>query len=87
MPNTKSAIKALRQNIKRRKINLKTTGKIKDAVRELKKTAVAKPGEVQAILKKAYSAIDKAAKKRIIHKNTANRKKSRLAKLVAKIKK
>jgi len=35
-------------------------------------------------LKKAYAALDKAVKKGVIHKNTAARKKSRLAKLVNK---
>lgn len=33
----------------------------------------------------AYSGIDTASKKHIIHKNTANRKKSRLAKAMSKI--
>jgi len=34
-------------------------------------------------LKKAYSVLDKAVKKGVIHKNAAARKKSRLAKLLS----
>jgi len=37
------------------------------------------------LAKTVYSLLDKAAKKRIIHPNTANRKKSRLAKRLLKI--
>jgi small subunit ribosomal protein S20 len=38
--------------------------------------------EAEKSMQAAYSALDKAAKKGVIHKNTASRKKSRLAKLV-----
>ena len=37
--------------------------------------------EIQVRLKAAHSAIDRAARRNIIHKNTAARRKSRLAKL------
>ncbi len=87
MPNTKSAIKAARQNIRRRVVNLKTLEAIRKATKQVRKfaTAGSKSDAAQA-LSAAFASLDKAAKKHIIHKNNASRKKSRLAKLVAKIK-
>lgn len=87
MPNTKSAIKAARQNTKRRKINLITQTKVKVAVKEFKKlTAAGKLEDAKKALDKVFSALDKAAKKSVIHKNRASRKKSRLSKQLAKTK-
>lgn len=40
--------------------------------------------EAKDFLKKVFSELDKAAKKKIIHPNTASRKKSRLARRLAK---
>ena len=85
MPNTKSAIKAARQNPKKRKINLVALNKIRKAIKELKKMSSAgKTAETAKALEKVFSALDKAAKKNVIHKNKANRSKSRLSKFVAK---
>lgn len=53
--------------------------KIKKLIRE------GKVGDAKNSLKDAYKAIDKAAKMNTIKKNTAARKKSRLAKLIKKI--
>lgn len=87
MPNTKSAAKAMRQAQRRRAVNLKVKEKFKaagKAVRKLVKTG--SPTDTADALKLAMSALDKAAKKGVIHKNTASRKKSRLAKAIAKMK-
>jgi len=85
MPITKSAKKALRQNIKRKKENLKRKNKIKSLTKELKKfLAEDKKEEAGKLLPQVYKALDKAAKKNTIKKNTASRKKSRLTKLVKK---
>lgn len=87
MPNTKSAIKAMRQSLKRRARNLVTKDKFKSAVKEVKKLiALGKKTEAMEMMKKAMSTLDKAAKKHVIHKNTASRKKSRLARALAKLK-
>lgn len=87
MPNTKSAGKAMRQAIRRNIRNTKSKDTFKAAVKEVKTliTAGKKKEAVEAI-KKAMSTLDKAAKTRVIHKNTASRKKSRLAKAIAKLK-
>lgn len=86
MPNSKSASKAMRHSARRREINLVTKNKFKSAVKEVKK-AVSSSSKKEAVstLSAAFSALDKAAKKGVIHKNTADRKKSRLAKAIAKL--
>lgn len=75
MPNIKAAIKWTRASAKRRKRNLSVTSKLKT----LSKKATAETATL-ADHKAAASALDKAAARGIIHKNKANRKKSRLAK-------
>jgi small subunit ribosomal protein S20 len=86
MPNTKSAAKAMRQSIRRKAYNAITKDKFKSAVKTVKKSITAN-NKADAIkeLAGAMSALDKAVKKNVISKNTASRKKSRLAKAIAKI--
>lgn len=85
MPNTKSAIKAMRQNVKRRATNLEVLGKIKKAEKAVRKNITAgKLDEAKKALQSAYAALDKAAKKHVIHANNASRNKSRLSKLLSK---
>ncbi len=85
MPITKSAIKALRASKKKRVFNLRRKDAMKDAVKEVKKLASAKkPADAEKLLSSAYKAIDKAAKRGVIKKNTAARKKSRLVKMIRK---
>jgi small subunit ribosomal protein S20 len=85
MPNTKSAIKAARQNVKRREYNLSSLDKIKKATKQIRKLAEAgKMDEAYKALSLAYKALDKAAKKNVIHKNNASRHKSRLTKMIGK---
>lgn len=86
MPNTKSAQKAMRQSRRRRVINLRTKSKFKAVVKTTKQAIAASDATTAtAELKKAMSAIDKAVKKNVLHKNTASRKKSRLAKALSKL--
>lgn len=77
----------MRQSIRRRKRNITTKDKFKSAVKEVKKLITAgKKAEAAEAMKKAMSTLDKAAKNGVIHKNTASRRKSRMAKAIAKIK-
>lgn len=78
MPVTTSAIRALRKDLRRKKINKKVRLQIKKAV----KFARLKPSKKNIQL--AYSVLAKAAKKKVIHKNKASRLKSKLAKLLKK---
>src|SRR3989344_638448 len=77
MPVLKHAKKKLRQDKKRTLDNLK----IKNTYKKLLKAARAKKSADALAL--AYQAIDKAAKKNIIHDNKAARLKSSLAKSVS----
>lgn len=80
MPITKSAKKALRQNITRRERNVKQKNKIRVLSKKLTKLAAAKnKEEIKKTLILAIKAIDKAVKTNILKKNTASRKKSLLA--------
>lgn len=57
-----------------------------DAIKKLRKTVEAKKAsDAKELLPKVYKAIDKAAKRGIIKKNTASRKKSNAVKLVKSI--
>jgi len=88
MPITKSAKKALRQNIKRRKRNLvyKKKIKIKELIKEARfLISQKKKQEAEKIIPQIYKALDKAAKINLIKKNTAARKKSRITNLLNKI--
>ena len=83
MPITKSAKKALRQSIKRKKRNLQNKRKIKDLTKEVKSLVSEKEIEkAKKLLPSLYKALDKAAKKGVIKKNTVSRKKSRITKFL-----
>ena len=86
MANHKSALKRARQNEEQRVRNKTTRTRVKGVVKDVRKLAADNAGEQLAVeLKAAQSEIDKAGKKGVIHKNTAARKISRLAKLANKI--
>ena len=77
MANTKSAAKRARQTESRSLKNRSVVTRI----RTLSKRATeAEPTDITALL----SAIDKAAKRGIIHRNAANRRKARLARARAR---
>ena len=87
MPQTKSAKKALRQNKKRRLLNLRYKIKMKRLIKEARSLIKeGKASKALEMLPQVYKAIDKAAKRGVIKKNTAARKKSRLARALNKIK-
>ena len=80
MANHKSAIKRARQNEIRRVRNKAARTRIKKLTKNLRVSAgQAGAEDTAAALNRAKSVIDKAAKKRVIHKNTAARKVSRLS--------
>lgn len=83
MPITKSAQKALRASLRKRKFNLVRKEKMMDATKAVRKLALqGKQAEAEAKLSAAYQAIDKAAKRGVIKKNAASRKKARLVALM-----
>jgi len=85
MPIIKSAKKALRQSVRRRARNIQQTRKIKNLLKEVNKLALLKKyDEAEKLLPQVYKYLDKAAKTRLMKKNTTDRTKSRMAKLVIK---
>ena len=85
MPITKSAKKALRQNIRRRLKNLVYKKKIKDLIKKARDLISEKKiEEAQNLLPQLYKILDKAAKVNVIRKNTASRKKARITRLINK---
>jgi small subunit ribosomal protein S20 len=82
MPITRNAKKALRVSDRKRAINDRTKKTLKEGVKGIQKLVTLKKwDEAKKSLSAAYSAIDKAAKKGVIKKNTASRKKSRLSRM------
>lgn len=85
MAITKSAKKAIRQNKRRRALNLVYLDKMRGLIKELKSFVLQKKvKEATELLPKVYQALDKAAKAGVIKKNNANRNKSRITKLLHK---
>jgi len=83
MPITKSARKALRQNIRRRKINIKRKTDLKTVIKQYKKLiAAGEKDRAKQQLSQVYKKLDKAAKVEFIKKNKAARMKSRLNRLL-----
>ena len=81
----KAAKKSLRQNARRKKINLVYKNKIKDLIKKARSLVLQKKNdEARLLLPQIYKVLDKAAKVGVIKKNTASRKKGRMTKLLAK---
>lgn len=87
MAVTSSAKKALRQSLRKKEGNRKIKDDLKKILKEISVlTLQKKVKEAKEILPKVYKTIDKAAKSGVIKKNTAGRKKSRIAKSISRIK-
>jgi small subunit ribosomal protein S20 len=86
MANHKSAVKRVRQNVKRNEINRSNRSKLRTQIKKLRTTLAAhdKNGSTE-LLNPTVSLIDKAVNKGIIHRNTAARYKSRLTKHVTEL--
>ena len=86
MPILKSAKKALRQSFRKRAGNLIYKDKIKALFKEAKSLVAQKKTEdAKKLLPQIYKALDKAAKVGMVKKNNASRRKSRIAKLIARL--
>jgi len=78
MPVLKSSKKALKVSKRRKKEN----DTIKSKIRQAQKAVSEKP--TKDTVSQAFSTIDRAVKKHLIHKNRAARLKSQLSKLLTK---
>jgi small subunit ribosomal protein S20 len=89
MPNLPSAKKSIRKDRKRRLHNLAIESDLKTLIKKLNSLiSSSKKDEAAKLLSIVMSKLDKAAKKNIIKRRNADRKKSRLsAKIAALLKK
>ncbi|MEA3188550.1 MAG: small subunit ribosomal protein [Chthoniobacter sp.] len=84
MANTKSAAKRARQTTRRTLINKRALTSIKSQLKKTRAEISAKNKETAtAEIQKIVSALDKAVKTGRVHRNAANRHKSRLNKQLA----
>ena len=83
MANIKSQINRNRQNEKRRVANKGVRSELRTRDKNAEATAQAGDESAPEAARIAMKRIDKAAKKGVIHKNQAARRKSRLAKRLA----
>jgi len=79
MANTKSAAKRARQTVKRSLRNRSVVTGLRTMQKSVRSTQTASVDQIRALV----SAIDKAAKRGIIHENAANRRKARLNRALA----
>jgi small subunit ribosomal protein S20 len=79
MANTRSAAKRARQTLSRARRNQS----VKTHLRRLQKRIRSAPAPNRDEIRAVISAIDKAAKRGIVHRNVANRRKARLNKALA----
>jgi small subunit ribosomal protein S20 len=83
MPIKKSAKKYMRVTERKTARNKKIKGAFRSAIKKTREAVTAgKIEDAKTWLKSSIKSLDKAAQKKIIKKNTAARKKSRLNKLV-----
>ncbi len=86
MPVIKSAKKKARQALKHYERNKAIRTQVKTYMKKALTAAKSTPvgnEDLRSLLAEVYSVIDMAAKKRILHKNNADRKKSRVARMLA----
>lgn len=78
MPNTKSAARRARNSARKQARNTATRTRVKSAVKQFRTAVETKQATSAADLRTAISVLDKAVKRGVIKRNTADRKKSRL---------
>lgn len=82
---TKSALKANRQNVKRREHNREMRSRLRTALKSIRASLDAKDlSAAKSALNATISIVDRMATKGIIHRNTASRYKSRIASRLTK---
>ncbi|GEN84648.1 30S ribosomal protein S20 [Sporosarcina luteola] len=80
MPNIKGAIKRVKQSAAANEQNSQVKAAMRTAVRKADTALINKEENATELLKDAVKKLDTAARKGLIHKNTAARQKARLTK-------
>ena len=87
MPNTKSAARRVRSSATRQLRNHSVQSRLKTLEKKfLNLVVAANKGEATGALRMVSSALDKAVKTGVVHRATANRRKSRLSIRLNKLK-
>lgn len=88
MANLKASLKDIKQAKKRKDQNTSYKNKMKRAIRSFSDAVKGKEDikKLNELASAAYSIIDKNAKVNVIHRNTAGRRKSKIAKALASVK-
>lgn len=81
MPITQSAKKAVRGSLRKKAYNDSRKRAMKRVIKKIEKVIKDDKLEAAKMLPAAFSIIDKVAKRGIIKKNNASRKKARLARI------
>jgi small subunit ribosomal protein S20 len=84
MPIIKSAKKKARQAKRHEERNKATRSRVKTFIKKIMILSKTDPAGAKKLLPEAYSVMDTACKKHMLHKNNADRKKSLLARTVAR---
>lgn len=83
MPNIRASVLSVRKDERRRARNAAAKSRVRTASRKvLEAVEAGNADEAKSLLSLATKAIDQAAANHVYHKNTAGRKKSRLARKV-----
>jgi len=87
MPNTKSAERRMRNSARKQARNKASRSRLNSLEKNyLQLLSTGKKDDAAKAYQQVTSAFDKAAKTGVVHRSTANRKKSRLALQLAKLK-
>ncbi|MEX2221805.1 MAG: 30S ribosomal protein S20 [Candidatus Rokuibacteriota bacterium] len=79
MANTRSARKRIRQNEKRRLRNRAVRSAVRGSVKSAREAQSGKSADSTTTVREAIRALDRAVTQGVIHRNTAARRKSALA--------
>ena len=86
MPILKQAVKRVRADKRRHEINIRITSELKTLSKKVEALLSSNKKEEAKTAARVYiSKLDKAAAKKVIHKNIASRKKSRVLKKLSKL--
>ena len=84
MANNKSALKRIRQDVRKSESNRAHVAGMRTAIKNFRNAVETGEGNAQDLFKLAVKEIDSTANKGLIHKNKAARDKSRLSGLLSK---
>ncbi|MFQ5521894.1 MAG: 30S ribosomal protein S20 [Candidatus Methylomirabilia bacterium] len=83
MAKIKSALKRMRQNEKRRLRNRAVRSKVRTVLKVSRSELIQQSQDAQTLVAEAIRVLDRAVSKGVVHRNTAARKKSALARRLA----